>query len=173
MIGPTRARVAHSIPGRLRVRFEPRDLDPAALALLLARLSQRPGVRSARYNPTSGSVVVEYDPAAVQAAALMEELPLAPPGGEPPGESTPIARAVSRGWWASDGSLSRLTGGWMDMKTLLPLALALLAVRQLFLQGELGAAPWHALLWYSYNIFYQFHPELRGREGELGPPQPA
>jgi hypothetical protein len=56
---------------------------------------------------------------------------------------------------------------------LLPLALALLAARQLFLQGELGAAPWHALLWYSYSIFYQFHPEIRGRHGELGPSEPA
>ena len=44
---------------------------------------------------------------------------------------------------------------------LLPLALVLLALRQLLKQGDLQATPWHALLWYSYNLFYQFHPEMR------------
>jgi heavy-metal-associated domain-containing protein len=167
MIGPFRARVAHSIPGRLRVRFEPREADPEVLAALLAQLSHRPGVRSARYNPASGSVVVEYDPGALSEAALMGALPVVPAPAaretEVPTTSTPAARAVSRGWWEADAFLARASGGRMDMKLLLPLALALLAVRQLVLQGELGAAPWHALLWYSYNLFYQFHPEMRGR----------
>ena len=177
MISLARARVAHSIPGRLRVRFEPRPVDPEALAALLARLSQRPGVRSARYRPTSGSVVVEYDPRAVREAALIGELPgaraPAARAGAAPMESTPAARAVSRGWWEADAFLARASGGRMDLKMLLPLALALLAVRQLFLQGALGAAPWHALLWYSYNVFYQFHPEMRGRQGDPAPPEPA
>ena len=173
MIATARARVAHSMPGRLRVRFEPRDVDPVALAALLARLSRRPGVRSARYNPVSGSVVVEYDPSALPEATLMSELPavdaaqaredLAPP------PSTPAARAVSRGWWEADAFLGRVSSGWMDLRTLVPAALALLAGRQLFLQGELGAAPWHALLWYSYNLFYQFHPEMHGPPAPPGP----
>src|SRR5260221_14773153 len=119
------------MPGRLRVRFEPRDVDPAALAALLARLSHRPGVRSARYNPVSGSVVVEYDPSALPEAALMSELPavessLARESPSPP-PSTPTARAVARGWWEADAFLGHLSSGWMDLRTLVPLALALLA----------------------------------------------
>ena len=158
----------------IRDRCEPRE--PEAVAGLLARLAGRPGVRAARYHPASGSIVVEYDPELLREAALVSELPVVPASlapALPPVTSTPVARAVSRGWWQSDSYLARLSGGRMDMKTLLPLALALLAVRQLFLQGELGAAPWHALLWYSYSIFYQFHPELRGRQGQLGPSEPA
>jgi len=164
MIGTARAQIAHSMPGRLRLRFPPREVDPAALAALLARLSGRPGVRSARYNPASGSVLVEYDPAALPEAALIRDLPVVEAALErerlvPP--STPIARSVARGWWETDAFLSRVSRGQMDLRMLLPLSLLLVALRQLFLQGELGAAPWHALLWYSYNLYYQFHPEIR------------
>lgn len=177
MISPAGARVAHAIPGRLRVRFPPGEVDPALLAALQARLSQRPGVRCARYNPASGSVVVEYDPGALPEAVLIDALPVAarPAASErtAPVPSTPAARAVSRGWWEANAALARASGGRMDLTLLLPLALALLAARQLFLLGELGAAPWHALLWYSYNIFYQFHPELRRRPGERGATEPA
>jgi hypothetical protein len=172
MIGTARARVAHSMPGRLRFRFAPREVDPEILATLLARLSGRPGVRSARYSPASGSIVVEYDPVALPEAALMREFPLreapAAPGSPAPPPSTPAAPAVTRGWWEADAFLGRMTSGQIDLRTLLPLALLLVAVRQLFLQGELGAAPWHALLWYSYNLFYQFHPEMRDP-----PPRPG
>jgi hypothetical protein len=153
------------MPGRLRLRFAPREVDPKALAALIERLSARPGIRSARYSPASGSVVVEYDPAALSESALMRELPAveAPVVGESPGlpPGTPAARAVAQGWWNADAFLGRISGGQLDLRTLAPLALLLVAVRQLFLQGELGAAPWHALLWYSYNLFYQFHPEMR------------
>jgi hypothetical protein len=60
-----------------------------------------------------------------------------------------------------DRALARATGGHLDLKLLVPLGLALLALRELMRQGELQSAPWHALLWYSYNLFYQFHPEMR------------
>jgi hypothetical protein len=172
MIGIPSARIAHSIPGRLRLRFAPREVDPEALASLLARLSARPGVRSARYSPASGSVLVEYDPDALSEAALQRELPLleAPVVGASPGlpPSTPAARAVSRSWWNADAWVGKVSSGRMDLRTLLPVALLLVAARQVLLQGELGAAPWHALLWYSYNLFYQFHPEIREP-----PPQPG
>src|SRR5438445_1309195 len=103
MIGTARARVAHSMPGRLRLRFAPREVDPESLAALLARLSARPGIRSARYSPGSGSIVVEYDSVALPEAVLMRDLPLldAPVDrrSSAPPPSTPAARAVTRGWW--------------------------------------------------------------------------
>src|SRR5437868_6263973 len=124
MIGTARARVAHAMPGRLRLRFAPREVDPEALAALLARLSGRPGIRSARYSPASGSVVVEYDPDALTEAALMGDLPpveapvVGPSPGLPP--STPAARAVARGWWDADAFLGRLSSGQMDLRMLVP-----------------------------------------------------
>ena len=95
MIGAARARVAHSMPGRLRLRFAPREVDPESLATLLARLSGRPGIRSARYSPASGSIVVEYDPNALTEAALMGDLPPdAPPWLKSVGEHAVTNRAT-------------------------------------------------------------------------------
>jgi hypothetical protein len=172
MIAAPRARLAHSVPGRLRVRLDRRETDPEALEPLLARLRRRRGVRSARFNPVSGSVVVEYDPAALTETALLGDLPaveapgpaVAPPGPGPrisAARSSQPARALTRCWWETDAALARASGGWIDLKLLVPLALALLAVRQLLRRGQLQDLSWHGLLWYSYNLFYHFHPELR------------
>jgi heavy-metal-associated domain-containing protein len=169
MIDSARARVAHALPGRLRLRFDRGGAAAEALEPLLAQLREQRGVRAARFNAASQSIVVEYDPAAVTEAVLLRRLPVAeragPPSRAAQAPSSAAAEAVIRRWWEADRSLARATANRVDLRTLVPLALALLAVRQLLLAGELEAAPWHALLWYSYNIFYQFHPETRQPPG--------
>jgi hypothetical protein len=62
--------------------------------------------------------------------------------------------------------LARISGGRADLRLLVPLAFALLAVRELIRQGELQSAPWHALLWYSYNVFYHFYGDLLHQQPE-------
>src|SRR5947209_4368037 len=104
MIGSPRARVVHAIPGRLRLRWDRREADGEAWAPLLARLRGQPGVRAARFNPASGSLVVEYDPAAITDTALMRELPAAAlplprEGASAAAGSTPAARALTSNWW--------------------------------------------------------------------------
>jgi hypothetical protein len=155
-------RIVHSVPGRLRLRFGDARNDPTELAPLLARLRERPGVRAARYHSTSGSLIVEYDPAVLPAAALRRDLPILPDEAAPriETENLAAARAVTTAWWEANASVARVSGGRVDLRMIVPLALVLLAVRQLIILGELEAAPWHALLWYAYNLFYQFHPEI-------------
>ena len=170
MIASPRARVAHAIPGRLRLRFERGVAVPEEIEALLVRLREQPGVRGARHSGASGSIVVEYDPAAVSQGALLRGLPVgpepAPASLKRAARSSPAAHALTQCWWNADAALARATGGWLDLRTLVPLALAVLAVRQILRQGDLPAASWHALLWYSYNVFYHFHPELRLPPGQ-------
>src|SRR5687768_10800548 len=102
MIDPPRARLVHTMPGRLRLRFARGEAEPQAVELLLERLRRRRGVRAARYNPRSGSVVVEYDPSAVPLAELLGGLPVAPGDiweetGRSPG--APGGGGVVRAWW--------------------------------------------------------------------------
>ena len=174
MIGTARARVVHAVPGRMRLRFAREEAEPAAVEQLLARLREQPGVRQARFNSASGSVIVEYDPATITMAALTRELPVAPVSpaaiivsAPRVTRSSPAARLITERWWEMNDWVARRSGGGVDLRTLAPLALVLIAIRQLLIQGELEAAPWHALLWYSYNLFFQFHPEM-GR-----PPEPV
>jgi hypothetical protein len=134
-------------------------------------LRRQPGVRSARFNEAAGSILVEYDSAALTETTLLLGLPVsnatAPAVAGQTMPSSPAARAVARGWWAADSYLARVSDGRADLRTLVPAVLALLAAQQLLLQGELQAVPWHALLWYSYNLFFQFHLEMRQPPGLL------
>ncbi|UZQ54483.1 DUF5132 domain-containing protein [Trichothermofontia sichuanensis B231] len=47
-----------------------------------------------------------------------------------------------------------LTRGWVDLKTLVPLGLGAIALRQLLTKGlQLDAIPWYVLLWYAFDSF--------------------
>jgi hypothetical protein len=153
----------------VRLRFE--RGGETTVEPLIARLRAQRGVHTARFNPGSGSIVVEYDPGAVTETALLSGLSVAAPTVAPsdvaPSKS-PFAHALTTSWWSADTFLSRATGGWIDLRTLIPLALALLALRQITRSG-FEAASWHTLLWYSYNILYHFNPELRQPPKSVGP----
>src|SRR5215469_6096109 len=70
-------RVAHSLPGRVRLRF---DREETAYAHALAcRLRAHPAVRSATWNANGRSLIVQYD-AAHELADLIRTLP---PSGPP------------------------------------------------------------------------------------------
>jgi hypothetical protein len=169
MIASPRAQVVHSMPGRLRLRFARGEAEPRSVEALLERVRRQPGVRSARFNPGSGSIVVEYDPSMLPPAALLRDLPVAPPEAPTPSRSpagTSAADILAHGWWEANAVLARISGGRADLRLLVPLALALLAVRELIRQGELQSAPWHALLWYSYNVFYHFYGDLLHQQPE-------
>jgi cation-transporting P-type ATPase C len=171
MIAAPRAEVVHSMPGRLRLRFARREAEPRTVESLLDRLRRQPGIRGARFNAASGSIVVEYDPAALPQAVLLDSLPVTSPDPAEPiagAADPPAADSLRRCWWEANAALARLSGGRADLRLLVPLALALLAVRGLIRQGEMGSAPWHALLWYSYNVFYHFYGDaLRQPPGDL------
>jgi Cu2+-exporting ATPase len=65
--------IAHSVLGRLRVRYPAAWLAPRRAAFE-ARLAAVPGVRAVRASPLTGSVRVDYDPRGLSAAALVRSI---------------------------------------------------------------------------------------------------
>ena len=65
-----RARIAHSVRGRLRVRY-PAAWLRGRRGLVEARLRRLPGVRAVDGNPVTGSVRILYDPFTL----ALEEIP--------------------------------------------------------------------------------------------------
>jgi len=64
-----------------------------------------------------------------------------------------------------DTQTRSLTRGWLDLKTLVPLALGAIALRQLLTKGlQLDAIPWYVLLWYAFDSFV-----ILNRNGETAP----
>src|SRR5690349_15613532 len=68
-----RARVAHTIPGRLRIRFEGADVGPTPDAGL-DTLRFVPGVLAVETRPSARSAVIRYDPDVTSEAAILIEL---------------------------------------------------------------------------------------------------
>lgn len=64
----------HDIPGRLRVRSPFLKGDAEIAQAVVERLGRVPGVKAVSANPVTGSVVAEYDPARVEAHALVAAL---------------------------------------------------------------------------------------------------
>src|SRR5436853_159645 len=74
--GEWRARIVHTIPGRLRLRFEGNDSldDATGPARSLGMLRTVPGVLATELKPAARSAVVRYDPAVIGEQAVLAEL---------------------------------------------------------------------------------------------------
>jgi hypothetical protein len=75
----------HHLPGRLRVRSD-RAKNPVVARSLDETLGAMPGVSSVRVNVTTGSVLVHYNVAQINATALLQTLRMRnlPPASTPP-----------------------------------------------------------------------------------------
>jgi hypothetical protein len=56
--------------------------------------------------------------------------------------------------------LAERTGGRWDLRSVMPAALGVLAVRQLINDfGNWGTAPWWVLAWYAFDSFYKLNQQ--------------
>ncbi len=155
------ARVVSATPGRLRVRL-PAGAGSDGLAAVMDALGGRVEVTRVEARWRTGSVVVEYDPAAVEAVwGVLGELGL-PTATRVAGSADPEAARVLGALTRANDLVARRTGG-TDLRTLVPVGLGMLALRQL-LRGEqrLADAPWYVLAWYASETFQKFHAQHRG-----------
>ncbi len=158
--------VVHASPGRLRLRVPRAALENGALREAERALSGLGGVQQVRANPLASSLVVLYDRAAVDADAVLAALARA---GLRLAESSPVevtfleggsalGRSVQDFFGGFDERVARLTGGTADLRTLVPLGLAALAVREI-MAGRVAAAPWYTLAWWAFDAFYKLHTQ--------------
>jgi len=168
-------RLVHHHPGYLRVRadifLEPEDDSPVVTAARTAAEGAA-GFRSWSQNPKTGSVVIEYEPGAVEADDLL--IHVAKSAGLQ-GVETATRNRVSRQEFVSgildtvqgvNRVVSQLTGDRADLRELTPIALAAISVVSFVLNDERGRLPqWSSALYHSYRVFMHWHrPEARARE---------
>lgn len=160
-----------ALPGRIRVRIDRSMRSPESIRELTELLRGLSGVREVQVNPTTGSFLIFYDPEAAdltqlylaaQAAKVNIVLPGTASEGEPRTDLSSVARAVNSYFGRLDWMVSSYTGGKLDAKTLAPIAVGAVAVRQLLVQGaSLSSAPWYVLLWYSFEMFTKYNLKKR------------
>jgi hypothetical protein len=96
---------AHLVPGRLRIRVPRIRHDEGATAQIRASVLSIAFVKTADVNPTTGSLVITYDPVRLSFTALWDELQCRLGRAQP----TAASQSLDRG-----GEAAHLEANWTD-----------------------------------------------------------
>jgi hypothetical protein len=168
-------RLVHHHAGYLRVRaaaFLQSDADGALVRAARTAAETVPGFRSWSFNPRTGSVVIQYDPGALEADDLLNHIARAAGfRGVEVATHTKVNRKelVSTfldGVQDVNRTISQLTGDRADLRELVPVALLATAVVSFVVNDPSSRLPnWFSSLYRSYRVFMHWHRrEVRTRE---------
>jgi hypothetical protein len=144
--------IAHQIEGRTRLRAMQRPVDAGTLKIFAEQLAQQPGIEMLDLRDTTGSVVIEHP--SLDAGTLKERVTSA--GGmivqETSASDVPHDNlaAVRERMGNIDNTLTQLSAGGLDMRTLAFLVLFSLGITQL-LRGQI-MMPAFSFLWYAFEL---------------------
>ncbi len=155
--------VAHDIPGRLRLRLRA-AVEGDSLA---AAMREHPGVTDCVWAARTGSLLLHYRPQVTSGTLLRDAvaartgLSPAGPDGAPAtsarnGEPPQLATAITQGMTDLNAQVTQVTGGALDLRTLLPLALGAWALAEIF-RGRAGPMAWSTALWYAHGLFRDYN----------------
>lgn len=150
------AYIRHQIPGRVRLRIPEKKGDMVYFAELAEGFADCQTITQLELNPVSASVLICHDHSDnfLTIAGFAQKNGLFSIIDKP--EETfnfpkkPVTNFASAGVARIDQSLSDFTGGLLDGRSLLFLALIGLAIRQMSKEHVLGASS--SLLWYAFRV---------------------
>lgn len=170
--------VAHAIPGRVRFKVAQVRDDAAFASELRQRLASIPGVQQVEIHARTGSVVILYDTAVLNASDSLQSLaealtPLFPgltaedlktfaaltvTGAA--AMATPVVGESVRAFFAGlNDNIQRATGGSADLTILLPLILFALGARSLLKSDKLASPTWYDFLWFALGTYFMLNPK--------------
>ena len=155
-------RVAHDIPGRLRLRL-PVDVSVEGL---IDAVAAQPGVQACTWSPRTRSLLVVYRPGSVTAAGILETIAhhtllTVDPDGASSEASRPAVRGHALAHGVRDAArdldhrVRRVTRGVVGLGGLVPSALILWAVAEV-VRGRVRPLAWSSALWYAYGLFRDY-----------------
>jgi len=171
------AKVAHHVPGRLRLKIEAAHDNPALLESLKQVFAGVPGIDAIVVKPDSGSLVLQYDPrleTEIEARFASHSSEHVEVSRDRPGDE--IGRLASkleaeaeflagRSQWTHaaveffkqfDLQIRAATGDAIDLKIVLALGLAVVTFVGV---GAAAATPmWVTLVLFALNHFIEQHP---------------
>ncbi len=154
--------LVHHHPGRLRLRAAALREDAELSGRVSADLEGVPGITRVTHNAQTGSVLVEYEPGLAQPDAISERIAEVAGLMSPfdPRAARPVfrpANAVIDGTRELNAIAEELTGGRVDLRSVVPAVLAGAAAYS-FAFGRGPRLPrWDNLLWWSYSVFHSLH----------------
>ena len=173
------ARIAHHVPGRLRLKVLGAPAQREYFAAVKEVISRLEGVDSVRVNASSSSIVIDYSPADTVFHYRLNQDPTLNSWLRLEGEEALLARVdqamtsgthylglhsrmaegILSGAEQLDNGLRRASDGYVDLKLLLPMAFALAtSMRQA--RGR-GTPMWLSLGTFAFNSFLTLHRERK------------
>jgi copper chaperone CopZ len=169
------ARVVHHVPGRLRIKLTGVPVEAGYLADVQRVLGTLPGVSSVHVNPASASIVVSYAPGDAvfgerlaqspdvaswlsleSEDATLAEIDAALTAGVHYLEHhSRLAESIVSTAEQMDFSLRRASDGYLDLKVLLPLGMAV--VTSLHKSRSRGTPMWLSASTFAFNAFLTLH----------------
>lgn len=169
------ARIVHHVPGRLRIKVLGVRAEPEFFAAVHDVIGALPGVDSVRVNHSSSSIVVDYRPADMvfefrllgnpqldpwlrlegEDALLAEIDQAVTAGARYLGHHSRVAETIVSTAEQLDTNLRVASGGFVDLKVLLPLGLA--AATALQKTRSRGTPMWMSLGTFAFNAFLALH----------------
>ena len=170
--------IVHASPGRLRFKLPREELLGREFDRAERALRGKAGIRDIQRNPLASSALVLYNPDLADLASLMEALEAAGVNvvlenledalaGEGAAGSATLGDAIGSFFTNADQRVARMTGGRADLKTLVPVGLGALAVREV-LSGRAIAAPWYVLAWYAFDSFTKLRQAPKSNDSTSG-----
>ncbi len=171
------ASIVHTIPGHMRIRIPSAKADRRFLDQARAALKALPHVVEVSSNPLTGSLLIIYPPALqreFEGALAMgngSALPFDLKPADPPRSrkvkrrtrrESELSRSVREFFTEIDDAIKESTDNVLDLKTLLPLALAALGIT--YVRAGKGTPVWLTLMIFAFSSFMALHG---GPEGEV------
>jgi hypothetical protein len=165
-----RLRLVSHFPGRLRVRAETFRVLPEVGEEVAERVAQEPGVTSASVSPVTGSLLVTYDPCALQLPRLIHllvrvgglhgiEVDPANDWKHAPEDGERVRAAFAK----VNDAIRAATSGKLDMKVGIPGTLAGTGLL-MFLAGRRRVPEWYDLLFWAFVTFSNLNPRQQARD---------
>ena len=162
-------KVAHVIPGRIRLKVAKVKENPLFAEEICRRLSAVQGILQVEANPVTGSVLVLYDVGALASLdslrALSEPLtyffpefdvrelqPWLTSSSNGSSAAPSLAGNISAFLGTLNAGVGKVTGG-VDLQLLLPLTLFFFGLRGLLVAEKVYVPAWYDFLWFSFGTF--------------------
>ncbi|HEX9461099.1 MAG TPA: hypothetical protein VGB82_00745 [Alphaproteobacteria bacterium] len=143
--------VAHLTPGRVRLRIPERRNDDEFFVAVRQRVGGWPGIEEVRVNPLTASVLIFFGDAAAAFAHVQQcdlfEIRDAERSRRP---ALPIVDSARETAHSLNDWIRRLTGGALDLRSLMFIALVLAGIIEMY-RGNVRA-PAFSLLWYAAEL---------------------
>jgi hypothetical protein len=183
MVAQAVIHIVHFLPGRLRVKIDKvRHNAPFAEEIQCALTTLR-GVHHVEVNPVTGSVLVHYDPLIMGSLhsleALAETLGLfldraalerledrlrTSANGVNSGAPVSLGAGVEAFFGHLNAGVTQATGGWGDLRALVPLTLFFLGVRSLLLVENTAFPSWYDYFWFAFGTFMALYAKSPAEE---------